>query len=459
MRALPTLLLGLCLAAPLATPGSARAEETAWPTDNVRLRARPGETARVVARAEKDEELAIVATWGRWVKVRRGERVGWVPRTHLDIRDVDVAQKPRKRARRSGFSGKPHADALEVTIAIEKVRGFDDPVAKTSMVLDLKRGDRATVIGRGHEGWILVERAGVVGWIPSSAVEDGAGDFAGDPRRTVAERTAATLDGASDGDDGDDGEDRAADVIVLAGDVIESPERAAGPIPRVSASVVAGVGAQSFAMRQTGAGEALATATGPSSLVSASARVRVTRQLWVGGDTDAGMGTASLVYADAAARSDPMATRDMAVDARACVGWGHAWQVQARAGYHYASLQIESERGEAMLVGEKLGGATVGLGGAMPVGTKLRLALGIDVMPAGALRPTELVEGSMYATSVRAAWAHSTLSYSLPARILFALAYRGGMTSADLTDGAAAPSTASRTDQSHTLTAGLGLRW
>jgi len=94
----------------------------------------------------------------------------------------------------------------------------------------------------------------------------------------------------------------------------------------------------------------------------------------------------------------------------------------------------------------------------MPIG-RFRLALGLDVMPAGALRPSELPEGVMYATSVHAAWANGTLSMPLPARIVLALAYRGGLTSAALTDGAATPSTASRTDQSHTLTAGLGLRW
>jgi hypothetical protein len=212
-------------------------------------------------------------------------------------------------------------------------------------------------------------------------------------------------------------------------------------------------------MKQSGNADALATASGPASVVSASARVRVTGQLWVGGDTDAGMGTASLRYASAGGEvSDPMVTRDLSVAARAAVGWGHQWQVLARAGYHYASLAIESERGESMLVGETLGGATVGVGGALPIG-KVRLVLGLDLMPAGALRPSELPEGVMYTTSVKAAWAHSTLSYPLPARLVFALAYRGGLTTAQLTDGAAAPSTANRTDQSHTLTAGLGLRW
>lgn len=438
MRTLPALLLGLCIAA----PATARADETAWPTDNVRLRSRPGETARVVARAEKDEELAIVGTWGRWVKVRRGTRVGWVPRTQLDIRNVDEPAQPRKRARRSGFSGRAHADALEVTVAIDKVRGFDDPVTKKTMVLDLSRGDHATVIGRGHDGWILVEKSGVVGWIPSSAVDDGAGDFAGNPRQTPAEVEA---------------EDGAADVLVLTGEIIEERARDATR-PRVMADVVAGVGGQTFAMRQSGNGDALATASGPVTRVSANARVRVASQVWVGGGADAGMGSASLIYASADERSDPMATRDMSVDAHACVGWGHHYQVLARAGYHYGSIEIESERAEAMLVGEQIGGATVGVGGAMPLG-KMRLALGIDLMPAGALRPSELSEGVMYATSVKAAWAHSTLSYPLPARLVFALAYRGGLTAADLTDGAPAPSTASRTDQSHTLTAGLGLRW
>jgi hypothetical protein len=217
-------------------------------------------------------------------------------------------------------------------------------------------------------------------------------------------------------------------------------------------------------MRQSGAGAALATASGPASMVSAQAMVRVTGKLWVGGDTDAAMSTASLLYAaDAGERSDPMSTRGMAVDAHATVGWGSRYQVLARAGYHNASLAIESESGESMLVGEKLGGPTVGVGGAMPIG-RFRLALGLDVMPAGALRPSELPEGVMYATSVHAAWANATLSMQLPivipaTRIVLALAYRGGLTSAALTDGAATPSTASRTDQSHTLTAGLGLRW
>jgi hypothetical protein len=448
MRAFPALLLALLV----TLPSVAAADESAWPTDNVRLRARPGETARVVARAEKDEELTVVATWGRWVKVRRGDRVGWLPRTQLDIRAVDAvdADKPRKRAKRSGFSGKPVADALEVTVAIDKVRGFDDPIEKKTMVLDLQRGDRATVIGRGHEGWILVEKAGVVGWIPSSSVSDG-GEFASKSARPRPKAAS------------DDGENRAPDVIVLAGEIIESaPERgredASAPAGRLAADVMATVGAQTFAMRQTGNGDALATASGPASMVSASARVRVAGKLWVGGGTDAGMGTASLIYANAAERSDPMATRDMAVDAHASVGWGHRYHVLARAGYHYASLEIESERAEAMLVGEKVGGATVGVGGSLPVG-RMRLALGLDVMPAGAIRPSELAAGTMYATSVKAAWAYSTLSYPLPARLAFALAYRGGLTAADLTDGAPAPSTASRTDQSHTLTAGLGLRW
>ncbi len=446
MRTFATILLGLCA----TSPAVASADEAAWPTDTVRLRARPGETARVVARADKDEELSIVSSWGRWVKVRRGDRVGWVPRSQLDIREVDhevEKPKPRKRSKRSGFSGKQVGDALEVTIAIDQVRGFDDPVTKRKLVLDLSRGDRATVIGRGHEGWMLVEQAGVVGWIPASAVEDGT-SFVADPRVPAAAPAAAAAD-----------EDRAPDVIILTGEVIESTAARDAAPPRISAGVVAGVGAQTFAMRQTGTGEALATASGPLSMVSASARVRVAGDVWVGADTDVGMGTASLVYhASAAEPSDPMATRDLTVDARAGVGWGHRYQVLARAGYHYASLAVESERDEAMLVGETVGGATVGLGGALPVG-RMRLALGVEVMPAGAMRPSELPDGVMYATSVKAAWAHSTLSLPLPARLVFALAYRGGLTAAELTDGASAPSTARRTDQSHTLTAGLGRRW
>jgi hypothetical protein len=47
----------------------------------------------------------------------------------------------------------------------------------------------------------------------------------------------------------------------------------------------------------------------------------------------------------------------------------------------------------------------------------------------------------------------------LPMHLMVALSYRFGLLSADLTDDGATPKTATRTDQSHLFTAGVGLAW
>ena len=60
---------------------------------------------------------------------------------------------------------------------------------------------------------------------------------------------------------------------------------------------------------------------------------------------------------------------------------------------------------------------------------------------------------------MRGAFARAAVAVRLPARMVGAIAYRGGMATAELTDGAATPTAATRSDQSHTLTAGLGLAW
>jgi uncharacterized protein YgiM (DUF1202 family) len=277
----------------------------------LRLRARPGETAAVVARADRGEKLTVVDEWGRWLRVRHGKRVGWVTRTQVES---TAAAAPRKRPQRGGFSGKPVADALHVTIEADEVRGFDDPRTKATCVMELSRGDAVTVIGKGHDGWMLVEAEGVVGWIPDVATQPAA-------------------------------------------------------------------------------------------------------------------------------------------------AYGRTWQVAARAGYHYATLAVESERAEPMLLGESTAGVTVGVGGALPIGEKLHVSATVDVMPAGVQVPAELPPGVLYATATQAAWARATVAYRLPAHLVAAVSYRGGMARTELTDGASIPTLADRTDQSHALTAGLGLRW
>src|SRR6185436_12124667 len=118
--------------------------------------------------------------------------------------------------------------------------------------------------------------------------------------------------------------------------------------------------AETFALRQP---DAMAIASGPLAAVAAAARVRVASQLWLGVAGAGGISDGELTYYDTTATSKPMATRAVALDVSAELGWGRAWSVAARGGYHHGKLDVESERPEPMLVGEQIRGASVGLGG------------------------------------------------------------------------------------------------
>jgi len=426
----PWILLALWLAVELAL-GVALAAPAHADDDRVRardvtpLRARPGEAAPKLARLDRGAELQVLAERGRWLRVRHGRRVGWVARSQVEAGEP---AEPRERPERSGFSGKPREDLVKVTIEIDRVRGFDDPRTKANTTLDLEKGDEVVVIGRGHVGWILVQNAeGETGWIPASVVTD-AGRFAGDPRRAPDELAPAPSPPSPS--------------------VRRAALAAAAPPSRVAASLVATAGAETFALRQP---DAMAIASGPLAAVAAAARVRVASQLWLGVAGAGGISDGELTYYDTTATSKPMATRAVALDASAELGWGRAWSVAARGGYHHGKLDVESERTEPMLVGEQIRGATVGLGGTAPIGRRVAVAAAIDVMPAGDQAPAEA--GFAAATSVRGAWARGLVTLRLPAHLVAALAYRGGAVNAALPDGT------TRSDRSHAVTAGLGVTW
>ncbi|MCE9573436.1 MAG: SH3 domain-containing protein [Deltaproteobacteria bacterium] len=426
-----TLTLVLLLT---TTAAHAETSDEVWTTRATHLRARPGENGAVVGRAAKGAELIVLRERGRWLRVRHGRLVGWVTRAEVEDR-VERVRVPGE----DGFGDKPVEDAVQATVQFDKVRGFDDPKTRSNVVLDLKKGDRVTVLGRGDDGWILVQpEHGAHGWIPGVTVADSA-RFAGDPRRAPAQLAAVPMVKPT-----------AAPVHTLGA--------AAAPTGRLMGALITTAGAETFAMRQTGGTDALATATGKAAAVSAGAKIRIASDLWFGGGADAELGQASLTYSAADATSPSMATRTTTVDARAELGWGSRWHVAARAGYHYGAMAITSDRTEAMLVGEHIGGLTVGVGGGVPIG-RVTLSAAVDVMPTGVQAPDELPAGMLYGTAMRAAWARTTIAIRLPAHLVGAISYRGGLASIDLTDGAATPTVATRSDQSHTVTAGLGLRW
>ncbi|HTJ42570.1 MAG TPA: SH3 domain-containing protein [Kofleriaceae bacterium] len=412
---------------------NASADTPVWTTRDVNLRERPGETADVVAVADTGQKLVVIGRHGRWIHVRYHRRTGWVTRTEVETR-ADAPAAPK-----SGFAGDKVSDATKVTVTIGKVRGFDDPKTKATATLDLKRGDVVTVLGRGDDDWLLVEStAGDVGWIPAVTVTDGGpkgARFVTDPRSVKS------------------------DAVTSA---VSAPAEVAEPPHAIGMMLAATAGAQTFAMRQTGGatgGDALATETGEAASVAAGARARITGNVWGGAGLDAELGAGDLIYQTASETSQPMQAKSIAIDARGELAFGPSWMIAARGGYHYGSLAITSDRTDAMLVGEHTGGFTVGVGGAVPLGRRAAIVAAIDVMPEGVQAPRALPAGILYGTSMRAAWAHTTLSVRLPSHLIAALSYRGGVAEISLTDGQPTPTTAKRSDQIHTITAGIGLSW
>jgi hypothetical protein len=444
--------------AALAVPAHADDHDVVFAINRTQLHKRPGEAAPVVGHADQGDELEVLGDQGRWLRVRDGKQVGWVTRTEVA---PSKPAEPRNRPERSGFSGKHVPDAVKVTIQIDRVRGFDDPRTKTRSVLDLARGDAVTVLGRGYNGWILVEPdGGSAGWIPASAVTD-AGKVAGDPRQAPSEiqKVAAAPEAAA-----------AAPVTVAAAPVTVAagaarPAGPAGPVeastsrPVLRGTLLATAGAQTFKKQQSGNADGVAIAAGELASIAADAQLRVRGDLWVGLGTTAELGKATLTYYGPAEPSAPMSTREISVDAYAELGLGNLPHLAVRGGVHYATFSVKSDRAEAMLIGERIAGATVGVAGTLPLGRRLALSAATDIMPVGAQRMSRVPPGTLYATTVRGGWARGALTMALPAHLVAAVSYRFGILTAHLTDDAATPKTASRTDLSHEVTAGVGMTW
>jgi hypothetical protein len=450
MFVIRSLLMMLVVLVVPVGPAAANVHDVVFAINKIQLHVRPGEAAPVVGHAEEGDELEVLGFRGRWLRVRNGKQTGWVTRT--EVAETKPAE-PRNRSMRGGFSGKPVTDAVKVTVEIDSVRGFDDPRTKSKNVLNLVRGDVLTVIGRGHDGWILVQTDdGGVGWIPASAVSD-AGNFEADPRRAPAE--VAKPEAASE---------PASPVPAPAPAVATTEVRAARsrPTPWLTGAMLASGGAQSFKMAHSGQDDASAIASGAIAVIAARAQARVLGSIWVGVATDMEIGTAGLTYYGAApAQPSPsMSTRELVIDGHAEVGWGRLPYLAVRGGLHYATLSVKSDRDEPMLIGERIGGPTAGIAGALPIPLgRLWLSGAVDYMPAGAQKLDRLPAGTLHATGVKGFWAHSTLAMPLPMHLVVAVSYRFGMLSADLTDGGATPKTATRTDQSHLFAAGVGLAW
>jgi hypothetical protein len=104
----PVAILVLLLAV-VGSPPESRAEKvkTNQPT---KLLSRPGERGKVLLTVAEGKGMTVLATDGRWLKVRVAGRTGWVPRSKVDVSDEIVRNTRRRpfvdgRSKSRGFGG------------------------------------------------------------------------------------------------------------------------------------------------------------------------------------------------------------------------------------------------------------------------------------------------------------------------------------------------------------------
>src|SRR5688572_19185178 len=73
-------------------------------TQTTKVMKRPGEKSAVVTRVKAGRTLTVIATQGRWMKVRVNGRTGWVARS--TVKSASAREVPRNTRRRPFVDGR-----------------------------------------------------------------------------------------------------------------------------------------------------------------------------------------------------------------------------------------------------------------------------------------------------------------------------------------------------------------
>src|SRR5512140_1269559 len=101
----------------LAWPAPGHAEKVKT-NQSTKLYSRAGEQSPVVLSVKSGQTMTVLATDGRWLKVRTQGRTGWIPRSKVDVPegDEEIARNTRRRpfvdgrGTRRGFGGEGGPD-------------------------------------------------------------------------------------------------------------------------------------------------------------------------------------------------------------------------------------------------------------------------------------------------------------------------------------------------------------
>ena len=498
-------------AATLIFTSSALAERV-WTVRPVTLREEPNGLAPSVVRVKRNRALRIVDRDGRWLRVRYRGKTGWVAQVNVRRRrgnksvesspersrsavlidvsggdsgnDMDIDRRVESGDRddsdersdgddrelashqhraasadtsvedhgtdgegrdgrlctRSSWCGKISRGGMRLVVDTELVQAFERPGAGEKVVFTVEKNQQLTVMGRNKSGWFLVEApGGKVGWIHTSAVRD-KGKFVR--------------------------------AITPADQLTRKEARSAAKEPRTSkkrgrflAKVSIGIGFAATGSNLRGsAAESgyLATAQSLAARVAGGASFRVAGKLYMGIDAGYSVLTvgSGIRYKTASNEVSDIGFIGHRTQASAKLGYVSRHGAFVRVGYHFETLNLDNADNAAELPREQLQSPLVGIEFWLPelVGS-LSAAICGELMLGTSIDQSEGKEDGAEVDSAWALGARLYVSYPVTSYLSLDAVYRYGLTRAKwngTSNRDLAVTDASRTDQAHLVTVGMG---
>ena len=155
--------------------------ETMRVNTTTKLRAQPGEAAKVLKTLKPNQKVVVLRKKGRWLRVRIGKRTGWVTQTTVEplkgnqARDSDGkwSDKNKKNKKKSRQASASSEAKRYVAIKRKTASARREPQKSSREVFLMQRGDIASVEGRSDDRkWLLVQNEdGQLGWVRKRRVE------------------------------------------------------------------------------------------------------------------------------------------------------------------------------------------------------------------------------------------------------------------------------------------------
>lgn len=448
------ILSMVVLAAAFLAPAHAEVLRTRRDTT---LRARPGESARAVARLEADQEVEVLKRTGRWLRVKSGERVGWLTRTHVHTPEQQAPQPARPTRVEKWRGAQPAFDTSRQRKNIKRVRvtkgtqdTFRSPSGTARVAYRARATDVLTVIGHDQEdSWLLVENEhGQVGWIPAVITTRVAGRANG---FSASRAGAPVMRGV------------AATALADLGEDVDTP------VELVSRHARAAVGYRIMSARFTSNGsgtlanyhisaQAMTASLGGSvPLTSSSSRFLVA----VDGEYRMSYASPGIHYQDSPGQVDTIgfSMHEARAGGQLGVRVTDSAFVAGRAGYHYGAFLVDAVDNAGGLSSESLSGLTVGARAHLTPGhSSYAIRAGVDALASARRAQTAGLEDG--AGSVATAWwGHVDLDYALTAALVLNARYAYERASTEWTGQSVRQpdvTEAARVDQSHLVYLGLG---